>query len=107
MIPLESVEKIQLKMKAQDTEATRCGTKKAVMATSLILRSFCIQTAHAKRRGKQAIHLGGPLQILFGIKGKRWDDIPSVSKFYNEYWTRPSDEETPVNNTKVEGGCYW
>lgn len=30
--------------------------------------------AYAKRRGKQAIHMGGSLQLLFGIKGKRWED---------------------------------
>ena len=25
--------------------------------------------AHAKRMGKQAIHMGGSLQLLFGIRG--------------------------------------
>lgn len=63
--------------------------------------------AYAKRKGKQAIHLGGPLQILFGIKGKRWDNMPAVNKFYNNYWVYPSAEETPKNNANVEGGCYW
>lgn len=63
--------------------------------------------AHAKRSGKKAVHLGGATQILFGIKGKRWDNIPAVSKYYNEYWVNPSIEETPKNNTLVEGGCYW
>ena len=43
--PLVSVEKIQLQIKAQDTEATRWGTKKAVWAKLLILRSFCSHTA--------------------------------------------------------------
>ena len=63
--------------------------------------------AHAKRSGKKAIHLGGATQILFGIKGKRWDDMPAVNKFYNKYWVYPSADETPKNNKKVEGGCYW
>lgn len=63
--------------------------------------------AHAKRSGKKAIHLGGATQILFGIKGKRWDDMPVVNKFYNKYWVYPSADETPKNNNKVEGGCYW
>lgn len=27
--------------------------------------------AHVKHKGKQAIHLGGTLQLLFGIKGNR------------------------------------
>lgn len=61
----------------------------------------------AKKLGKQAIHLGGALQILFGIKGKRWDEIEAVSRFYNEYWVRPSKEETPKAAESVEGGCYW
>lgn len=63
--------------------------------------------AHAKRCGKRAVHLGGATQILFGIKGKRWDNMPDVSKFYNNYWVYPSPNETPQNNTRVEGGCYW
>lgn len=63
--------------------------------------------AHAKRMGKKAIHLGGATQILFGIKGKRWDENPAVNKFYNEYWVYPSAAETPQHKDRVEGGCYW
>lgn len=63
--------------------------------------------AHAKRMGKKAIHLGGATQILFGIKGKRWDDLPAVNKFYNDDWVYPSKEETPLHKNKVENGCYW
>ena len=63
--------------------------------------------AHAKRMGKKAIHLGGATQILFGIKGKRWDELPAVNKFYNEYWVYPSVDETPKNKERVENGCYW
>ena len=63
---------------------------------------------HAKRLGKVGIHMGGDTQLLFGIKGKRWDDNPGMSdKLYNEYWVRPSEEETPDNNVFIEGGCYW
>ena len=64
-------------------------------------------SAHAKRMGKKAIHLGGATQILFGIKGKRWDELPEVNKFYNEYWVYPSVDETPKNKERVENGCYW
>lgn len=60
-----------------------------------------------KKAGKQAIHMGGVLQILFGIKGKRWNDDPVVSKLYNEYWVNPSKNETPVKAKNVEEGCYW
>jgi hypothetical protein len=63
--------------------------------------------AMLKDAGKQVIHLGGSTQILFGIKGLRWDNHPRISKFYNEYWTRPSQEEKPTNYKNVESGCYW
>jgi len=63
--------------------------------------------AHVKRMGKKAVHLGGAVQILFGIKGKRWDEHPIISKFYNSYWTRPLPSETPQAHRKVEDGCYW
>lgn len=59
-----------------------------------------------RQQGKQAIYLGGILQILFGIKGKRWDVQEKYKKMYNEYWTYPI-EEPPKGYQKVEGGCYW
>lgn len=74
--------------------------------------------AHVKRMGKQAVHLGGALQLLFGIRGNRWEDpnygvkewgIPSgtYSGLSNEYWVRPSKEEKPKTAGQVEGSCYW
>lgn len=66
-------------------------------AYGLFLADYC------KSLGKKAVHLGGATQLLFGIKGKRWDDC----RFYNEYWVRPSEEEKPLGAEKVEGGCYW
>lgn len=63
--------------------------------------------AHVKRMGKKAIHLGGPTQILFGIKGRRWDNHPLISPLYNEHWVRPAPEDVPDGANKVENGCYW
>lgn len=63
--------------------------------------------AYAKELGKQAVHLAGWTQVLFGIKGKRWVDMPSVAKYMNEYWVNPLPEEAPQNFKKVENGCYW
>ncbi|GGG21685.1 hypothetical protein [Paenibacillus abyssi] len=60
-----------------------------------------------KNMGKQAIHMGGATQILFGIKGKRWDDHKIISSFYNDDWVRPSSNDIPQNYKNVEGGCYW
>lgn len=58
---------------------------------------------------KKAIHMGGTLQILFGIKGKRWEneDYDYQHKLYNEYWVRPTDDLKPQNYKAVEDGCYW
>jgi hypothetical protein len=63
--------------------------------------------AHAKRSGKMAIHMGGATQILFGIKGRRWDDHDVISKLYRDSWTRPKECEVPRNAMMVEDGCYW
>jgi len=62
---------------------------------------------HCKNIGKQAIHLGGGLQILFGIKGARWDNHFIGKNFYNENWIRPNEKETPKNYKDCEYGCYW
>ena len=63
--------------------------------------------AHARKNGKKAIHLGGPLQLLFGIKGGRWSEGDIGKHFYNEHWINPSIEETPEKYKNIEGGCYW
>jgi len=65
--------------------------------------------AHVKRLGKTAIHMGGATQLLFGIRGRRWElESPDdVAPLFNEYWVRPSAEETPGASAQVEGGCYW
>ncbi len=60
-----------------------------------------------KQAGKKAIHMGGATQILFGIKGKRWDAHPFISQLYNENWIRPMNEERPKGSSGVEKGCYW
>jgi hypothetical protein len=63
--------------------------------------------AHVKRMGRQAIHLGGVTQLLFGIRGKRWDDRPEFQSLYNEHWLRPQEHEKPANFRSLEAGAYW
>ncbi len=63
--------------------------------------------AHIKSMGKQAIHMASDLQVLFGIRGKRWDNWPEWASHFNQYWVYPSDEETPKRRNIVEGGSYW
>lgn len=64
--------------------------------------------AHCKEIGKQAVHMGGATQLLFGIKGRRWDKY-FENTLYNEHWTRVSKEETPDGLEKFEEGtfAYW
>jgi hypothetical protein len=62
-----------------------------------------------KSLGKPSIHLGGANQILFGIKGTRWDgnDTFKNSTWYDSQdWIRPLPEETPPN-THIMGNEYW
>ncbi len=73
--------------------------------------------AHIKRSGKKAVHLGGALQLLFGIKGSRWENPNYASwvfgrngkylELFNEYWCKPGEDVKPRNAEKVEGACYW
>lgn len=58
---------------------------------------------YAKQLGKIGYHLGGATQVLFGIKGHRWDNYG----FYNDAWVSPSKAETPETCKLVENGCYW
>ena len=60
-----------------------------------------------KSIGKKGFHLGGATQLLFGIKGKRWDQQAQQIGLYNEYWVRASPNERPDNFKSVEKGCYW
>jgi hypothetical protein len=63
----------------------------------------------AKSLGKQAVHMGGVTQILFGIKGRRWEELyaDTTALLFNEHWIRPVESEMPVNKDMVENGCYW
>lgn len=64
--------------------------------------------AHIKRSGRKAVHVGGALQLFFGIMGNRWQEDPRVQPFVNEHWTRPLINETPRDLKTLEsGGCYW
>ena len=61
--------------------------------------------AKLKQAGKVVIHMGGSTQLLFGIRGKRWDENPAYVNLPNEWWVRASEQ--PQNARTVEDGCYW
>lgn len=56
-----------------------------------------------KNLGVSSIVMGGALQVLFGIKGRRWTQTP-IAEFWNEAWVWPP---APQNAHLIEGGCYW
>lgn len=64
--------------------------------------------AHIKNHGKVALHLGGDLQLLFGIKGSRWLRFyPQVAARMNDLWVFPAEAERPRGFRSVENGGYW
>lgn len=77
--------------------------------------------AHIKRMGKKAVHLGGGTQLLFGIKGRRWEKQYSREweyrpgekintnyvDLFNDSWVYPAASERPTLASKVEDACYW
>ncbi|MFE4041440.1 hypothetical protein [Priestia sp. YIM B13489] len=66
--------------------------------------------AMLKKAGKQAIHLGGVTQILFGIKGKRWEETNVynyIKELMNDEWVYPLENEKPKLANNVEQSCYW
>lgn len=73
--------------------------------------------AYVKSIGKKAVHVGGSLQLIFGIKGKRWenplygkDELKEMGKYpelMNKFWVYPGNENKPKNADIVENACYW
>jgi hypothetical protein len=63
--------------------------------------------ARLKHHGVSVIVMGGAIQVLFGIKGKRWRTHSVISTFWNSEWVLPSSDETPGGAATIEGGCYW
>ena len=61
--------------------------------------------------GAQVVVMNSSIQIVFGIKGKRWETQPwaeGVRRLFNEHWVYPMEEETPEGHAKVDPGSgYW
>jgi len=63
--------------------------------------------AAIKGMGLPALQLGGALQLLFDIRGRRWEMRQAYAALMNDHWVRPLPEETPLTANQVDGGCYW
>ena len=61
---------------------------------------------YVKEIGSNSVYIGGFIQLLFGLKGSRWDIRPEISKYYNKHWTYP--EYRPPNHKLIENkNNYW
>jgi hypothetical protein len=66
-----------------------------------------------KEMGLPCVHLGGQTQLLFGIRGQRWEteytEAWRQANFYNNshFWIKPLPTDIPTNKNMVENGCYW
>lgn len=59
---------------------------------------------------RSAIYVGGPLQLYFGIMGRRWlwnSAILSIVHQNNTCWIKPFQEDYVQGYATVEEGCYW
>ena len=61
------------------------------------------------RLEKKSIHVGGILQLQFGIIGTRWHDDETVNSLFNSHWIKPLATDRPDNFRKGERGQtpYW
>lgn len=62
-----------------------------------------------KKMGVSAVVMGGSTQLLFGLRGKRWENDKQYARLMNEHWCRPEDHERPLGfqNLEIKGGAYW
>ena len=94
----EALEWMQREIAAMDFDVAIIGAGAYGMALGAFIK---------RDLGRKAIHLGGAAQLLFGIRGRRWDEAPEYAHLFNDAWVRPTPEETPRTANRVEGGCYW
>jgi hypothetical protein len=67
--------------------------------------------AHVKNKGKKAFHLGGSLQMLFGIIGSRWENpnyhpLYNYSNLINQYWIRPLASDITKSHSNFKNDFY-
>jgi len=61
-----------------------------------------------KNMGKVAIDLGGHLQFVFGVLGKRWRDSEDGKRnYYNDFWIDMPARYKPKETDVCDNGAYW
>ena len=94
---------------ALDALYSRCMEEQFDVAL-LACGSYAVPLAsRLKNAGKQSIVLGGMMQLMFGIKGARWEaSRPDIVEMYNDAWVRAGVKEQVKDADKmVDGAAYW
>ena len=61
-----------------------------------------------KNMGKVSIDLGGHLQFLFGVIGKRWRNREENKRdYFNEWWIDMPVKYKPKETDVCDAGAYW
>lgn len=64
--------------------------------------------SHVKNMGKIGIDLGGHLQVLFGVLGKRWREREDYrTQYINEHWMDMPIKYKPKETDVCDSGAYW
>lgn len=63
-------------------------------------------TAAIGKAGKQAVEMCSSIQLMFGIKGRRWENRADITRWWNDAWVYPL-ETPPDYFKKIEDGAYW
>ena len=94
---------------ALDALYARCMEREFDVAL-LSCGSYAVPLAsRLKDSGKKAVVLGGMMQLMFGIKGSRWEaSRPDIVAMYNDAWVRAGESDRVKNADKmVDGAAYW
>ena len=62
---------------------------------------------YLKTSGVKSIYMGGSIQLMFGIMGKRWSDDVLVLNYKNDRWLNKPIEKPPVGHGLIEKKAYW
>ena len=101
---------LDLLMEKYQTEIDKVGDFDiALIGTGAYSILLCDYVKRIKK--KNAFHLGGGLQMMFGVYGHRWEPSfnksPFLKEYMNDYWIRPLAEEIPPMYQAQENGAYF
>ena len=101
---------LELLMQKYQNEIDKIGNFDiALIGTGAYSILLCDYIKRIKK--KTAFHLGGGLQMMFGVYGHRWEPSfnknPFLKEYMNEHWIRPLPEEIPPMYQAQENGAYF